>query len=91
MFYVQLSLMTLTDMIGERKAAVKQEFDSLKSEQTEKQARVEEIEKELLRLQGEYRVLESLTTEPGTPEAEVIDPLTITATEDVDKAKKKAS
>lgn len=74
-------LMTQAD-IENHKSIIDQSFNVLKSEQNEKQARVDAIQEELLRLQGEYRAYDTMLpsdlplTDPNTiaaPEPELIE------------------
>lgn len=67
--------------IEEKKAAAMTKFEQLSAEAEQHRSRVEEIEDELKRLQGEYRAYESIQADPAT---------TITAIEDTPKKEKKS-
>lgn len=62
-----------------KEAELQNTFDNLKAEQSELQKRLEAIDHELYRLQGEYRMLQQLKTsdaivQTNLPAPEFVDP-----------------
>lgn len=64
--------------LKERRDKAEQDFNALQQQKTQKQQEIEEIDQELLRLQGEYRICNELLENKEdkkkvSPKANVID------------------
>lgn len=69
--------------LEEKQKSLQTQFDTLNQQKADYQKQLGDIEAELFRLQGDYRTIEGLlqTAQSESTEAQVVDPLTVTAKE----------
>jgi hypothetical protein len=73
-------MLSMENKLAERRIQAENSFNALSKQKEQKEAELKDIDTELLRLQGEWRLIDDLLKKQKPTEAEVID---------VDKALKK--
>lgn len=71
----------MENILAERRSKAEQTFDELQKQKEQKQEEIDQLDQEMFRLQGEWRLLNELDTKKSgkkgkdvvSPQAEVID------------------